>query len=629
MNDVVEARSSSCASGFEACSRCLTGRLDLARERPDLVADRPTVWREEVLRRRWAGANACAAGISASDAGPRPRRAPRRLASASRVSASAPGQLLQRLADRRPPGWRTRRAPGSEEVTQSESRTSVRASSSPSSRKLVIDLRDVARAARERVADLGEVLAERLEPAQRGRELLAAAAEALGAALDQQLQVVAGVAVERGEDLVGLHVGLGLRERDRRALLDLRRPRVPGSSSIVMSCRPVRGRSSTVASSWISGAYFCSTSIVTTAWPFIELDLGDVAGLDAGDVHRLALARGDRLRGRELGLELEAVVAEERDPRRVRLLLLGEDQHGRRARPKTSSAPIAMKSRRCSRIARLTGVTAVRSGGAGGRGGPVEVGDRVALCTARRCGTAAARPGSTGWMPSGAACTLAKLSELPSDRPPVPGCRPGWCPARSDAAAAGLEADVRAVAVEALRLAGELDGRVEELAVVRLAGRELVVDHHVAGRDEHVRGAAARCGLLVEQRLRRSPAVCREARARLREQLREAAELGAAQQRARSGRATGWPTSIVVGSSSIPGRDSIASARTAGSASLRCAQRGLGLLERRRQLLEASRERFADSAASAPAKVLKLVIRSERSPSRWASFANVDPPKLG
>ena len=35
-----------------------------------------------------------------------------------------------------------------------------------------------------------------------------------------------------------------------------------------MSCRPVRGRSSTVASVWISGAYCCSISIVTTARPF-------------------------------------------------------------------------------------------------------------------------------------------------------------------------------------------------------------------------------------------------------------------------------------------------------------------------------------------------------------------------
>ena len=84
---------------------------------------------------------------------------------------------------------------------------------------------------------------------------------------EQQLQVGAGVAVERGEDLVGLDVGLGLRERDRRALLDRLARRVPGSSSIVMSWRPVRGRSSTVASSWISSAYSLLDRIVTTARP--------------------------------------------------------------------------------------------------------------------------------------------------------------------------------------------------------------------------------------------------------------------------------------------------------------------------------------------------------------------------
>ena len=44
-------------------------------------------------------------------------------------------------------------------------------------------------------------------------------------------------------------------------------PFVPGSISIVMSWRPVRGRSSTVASARISGAYSSSTSIVTTALP--------------------------------------------------------------------------------------------------------------------------------------------------------------------------------------------------------------------------------------------------------------------------------------------------------------------------------------------------------------------------
>ena len=58
-----------------------------------------------------------------------------------------------------------------------------------------------------------------------------------------------------------------------------------------MSLRPVFGRSSSVASSLISDAYSLSTSIVTTRVAVLELDLGDVADLDPGDVDRLALAR--------------------------------------------------------------------------------------------------------------------------------------------------------------------------------------------------------------------------------------------------------------------------------------------------------------------------------------------------
>ena len=85
-----------------------------------------------------------------------------------------------------------------------------------------------------RVLMLRQVPAERLEAPQARRELLAAAAEALAAALDQELQVVARVAVERREDLVGLHVRLGLGERDRSPSSTVS-PDSPGSTSIVMS----------------------------------------------------------------------------------------------------------------------------------------------------------------------------------------------------------------------------------------------------------------------------------------------------------------------------------------------------------------------------------------------------------
>ena len=164
---------------------------------------------------------------------------------------------------------------------------------------------------------------ERLEPPQAGGELLAAPAEAVAGALEQQLQVGAGVAVERRQDLVGLHVGLGLRERDRRAVRHLLALRARGRARCVMSWRPVRGRSSTVASVWISGAYCCSISIVTTAWPSSRSTLEMSPTLTPAMFTVWPWPGRDRLRGRELGLELEPVVAEERAPRTGRAAAAG------------------------------------------------------------------------------------------------------------------------------------------------------------------------------------------------------------------------------------------------------------------------------------------------------------------
>ena len=60
-------------------------------------------------------------------------------------------------------------------------------------------------------------------------------------------------------------------------------------------------------------------SKVTTATPSSTLDLGDVADAHAGDADRLALARDDRLGGLELGLELEGLLLEHRDPQALLL----------------------------------------------------------------------------------------------------------------------------------------------------------------------------------------------------------------------------------------------------------------------------------------------------------------------
>ena len=51
----------------------------------------------------------------------------------------------------------------------------------------------------------------------------------------------------------------------------------------------------------------------------LEVDVGDVADLDAGDADRLALAGDDRLRRLELGLELEGLLLEDRDPQALLL----------------------------------------------------------------------------------------------------------------------------------------------------------------------------------------------------------------------------------------------------------------------------------------------------------------------
>ena len=73
----------------------------------------------------------------------------------------------------------------------------------------------------------------------------------------------------------------------------------------------------------------------------------DVADADARDPDRLALAGDDRLGRLELGLQLERLLLEDRDPQ----ALLLEDVERVTAPATTSRTATAMKSRRCLRIA--------------------------------------------------------------------------------------------------------------------------------------------------------------------------------------------------------------------------------------------------------------------------------------
>ena len=72
----------------------------------------------------------------------------------------------------------------------------------------------------DRPVEVGDVVDEGLEAAEGAGELAAAAADPLRAAGEQQLEVLAGVGVEGGEEGVEVDVRFGLRERDV-----VRRPR--------------------------------------------------------------------------------------------------------------------------------------------------------------------------------------------------------------------------------------------------------------------------------------------------------------------------------------------------------------------------------------------------------------------
>ena len=254
-----------------------------------------------------------------------------------------------------------------------------------------------------------------------------------------------------------------------------------------MSWSPVRGRSRTEASSLISGAYCSSTSIVTTACPSTSSTSEMSPALTPAMFTVWPWPGHDRLRGRELGLELEPLVAEERDPGRVRLLLLGEDDPGRpeaehdQHADRDEVAQVLPDRAPHGAATSPTGVAGVRSGAADGRRGAVDRGQRVLVAgdveAERR---RRARQRRLHALRGDDRVAVERLVVEPAarvrDREQL-------------VAAARLEADVGPVAVERLALAGELDGPVEELVEVRLPGRERVVDDDVAGRDEDL----ARC----------------------------------------------------------------------------------------------------------------------------------------
>ena len=238
------------ARSAAAGRRSLTVGQRRARERPQLVADDRRGLAQERPRLRAAPGRARARRAAA------PAASGRAVASESvglgqRASASRPEHAGQPAgsscagcaswsAKARRPRWRSRRTRRSGRPWWPARST---AAGSCGSRAREVRWRLASRPlilARSRaVGSKRRKVAERFLPLPR---------RPCPAPPEQQPQVVARVAVERRQDLVGVDVGQRVLDRDRRVLLHAAGRREPGVSSRIMSLRPVFGRSSIDAS---------------------------------------------------------------------------------------------------------------------------------------------------------------------------------------------------------------------------------------------------------------------------------------------------------------------------------------------------------------------------------------------
>ncbi len=162
--------------------------------------------------------------------------------------------------------------------------------------------------------DLGEVAVGRLEPRQNLAQVLPVALQPLACAVEQQLEVVAGVDVERAEELVRVDVGERGRDRHRPALLrqrSRRGPRVQLDEHVLQPGLGPQERRRVLADEVVVLAVERHRDDRAAV---LQLGLGDVTDADARHADRLALPWGDGLRGRELGLDLERLVLDEGEP---------------------------------------------------------------------------------------------------------------------------------------------------------------------------------------------------------------------------------------------------------------------------------------------------------------------------
>ena len=319
---------------------------------------------------------------------------------------------------------------------------------------------DVAAARDQQLGGLARVARERLEALQGLPQLRRGVAlQPLGAGAEQHPQVVARVAVQRGQDLVGVDVGDRVGDRDAVALLELAGravARVELQEHVLQPrLRPQQDRGVLVDRRVLAPDLHLHHGATV-----LELHRADVADLHAGDVHGLALARHDRLRGLELGLHRVEVRPDHRDPRRQVEPLVGQDVPGDAGGHQDHEDDRQEVAEVLADLA-PHGPPPIRAAFRLGR--CLLVAGAGALL--RRL---AARPGRAR-----AQRRAERVAEQRAVGAECAGLDPVGAPA-------GLEAGVLAVAVEVLGLAGESDEALEELLVVRDAAREIaVLDHHV------------------------------------------------------------------------------------------------------------------------------------------------------
>ena len=218
--------------------------------------------------------------------------------------------------------------------------------------QLAADLRAVARGGLEALEHLAQVLLGGLLEARVGAGRLVVEGGATRA--QQDLEVRARVGVELGEHLVAVDVGKRVGHRDAAALGDLAgllRARVE---------RQVHVLQAGLGPHQDVGVAVDRLVLVLDLHrhdraAVLELHVAHLADLHPGDVHRLPLARHDGLGGRQLGLDLVEVGADQRHPRGQVEALLGQEVAGDRQRARRAGQMIATNTRSCLRIWRLTG----------------------------------------------------------------------------------------------------------------------------------------------------------------------------------------------------------------------------------------------------------------------------------